>query len=500
MSERTRLVELVQAYVDGMAAADEAAELESLLRDDAEARRVFRSYMELDAALGRVAASRACLRAESNEVTSDLSEPSSNGVESRYAIRGRQRSRAVAAVLASCLVIALLSVWIGRGNSVAWATVVEGGPGVSIESSGNSRPARPGDRLRLGESIHVTDDATARVRLSGFGVAMLGPSTRLERSREARSVELMSGSAEIAVDEHSAGRPWRIRTPQAEAAVSANEFNIASSAGRTALRVTDGRVHLVSLNSGASEDVRGGRRAIVEADSPPMVSSSRPGSALVLTSRRPVHADWDKFNQLVNQKLLNARLWQMGFRVDVRHFEDVQPSDLANRAIVIVSLFDYGVGEPAIERIDLAHADVPVICLEPAGYPQLGMTAAREGTGFAFRSGKSAVKFVAPDHPLAAGLHGKRDGLIRGIIGWGRPLDSATLIAHLLEQPEQAILFAYDAQQMLNGFSAPERRVGLFLDPSGIGEHSQDSWHLLEAAVNWCVELERQPESSKGLL
>jgi hypothetical protein len=39
---------------------DEAAELESLLRDDAEARRVFRSYMELDAALGRVAASTAC--------------------------------------------------------------------------------------------------------------------------------------------------------------------------------------------------------------------------------------------------------------------------------------------------------------------------------------------------------------------------------------------------------------------------------------------------------
>ena len=190
----------------------------------------------------------------------------------------------------------------------------------------------------------------------------------------------------------------------------------------------------------------------------------------------------------------------MGFRVDVRHFEDVQPSDLSDRAIVIVSLFDYGVGEPAIERIDLAHADVPVICLEPAGYLQLGMTAAREGTGFAFRSGKSAVKFVAPNHPLAAKLDGMRDGLLRGIIGWGRPLDSATLIAHLPEHPEQGIVFAYDAQQMLNNFSAPARRVGLFLDPSGISEQSHDSWRLLEAAVNWSVEIDGPKTKSKGTL
>ena len=144
-----------------------------------------------------------------------------------------------------------------------------------------------------------------------------------------------------------------------------------------------------------------------------------------------MHADWDKFNQLVTERLLNARLWQMGFRVDVRYFEDVQRSDLADRAIVIVSLFDYGIGEPALERIDLAHADVPVICLEPAGYQQLGMSAGKEGISFGFRAGHSTLDFVAPQHPLATGLHGARDGLIRGIIGWGRPLDRATTIAHL---------------------------------------------------------------------
>ena len=511
MSEQTRLLELVQRYVDGRATSDETSDLESLLQGDVEARRVFRSYMELDAALERVAAvgrELAPLKVEETEMLTPTKlvaevvrlktvvHSGPNSDEFGYPSARRLISIAVAVVA----MVAASAVWIARGNSVAWATVVESGPGVSIESNGKSRPARPGDRLRVGESINVTDDATARVRLADFGSAMLGPSTRLQRSREGRLMDLISGSAEIAVDQHSEGKTWRIRTPQAEAAVSANEFNIASCAGRTALRVTDGHVHLMSLKSGAHEEVRGGNRAIVEENSSPVVSSSRPGSALVITSRKPVHADWERFNQLVSERLLNARLWQMGFRVDVRHFEDVQPSDLADRAIVIVSLFDYGVGEPAIERIDLAHADVPMICLEPAGYPQLGMTDAREGTGFAFRSGKSAVKFVAPNHPLAAKLDGMRDGLLRGIIGWGRPLDSATLIAHLPEHPEHAIVFAYDAQQMLNNFPAPARRVGLFLDPSSISEQSHDSWRLLEAAVNWCVEIDGTETKSKGTL
>ena len=99
----------------------------------------------------------------------------------------------LSAAIASCALIAVLVLWIVRGNSVAWATVVEGGPGVSIESNGKSRPARPGDRLRVGESINVTEDATARVRLADFGSAMLGPSTRLQRSREARLMDLISG-------------------------------------------------------------------------------------------------------------------------------------------------------------------------------------------------------------------------------------------------------------------------------------------------------------------
>lgn len=498
MNDRETFLELVQRYSDGIATSEELALLQLLLHDDAEARRVFRSYLELDAALERVAQGRRIGMSEHEPAASPRPPHARLGEWQRGMFRWASARWLVSVAIACSALLAVLTLWLGRGSTVAWATVVEGGTGVSIESNGQSRPARAGDRLRHGDVISVTDNATARVRLVGFGSATLGPGTRMNRPADQQLVELNGGFAEFA-SEARRSSTWRIRTPQAEATTASSDFSIASAEGRTSLRVAEGRVQFASLN-GASKEVGSGKRAVVERDSSPVVSSCRSGTALVLTSRRPIHRDWDKFNQLVTEKLLNARLWQMGIRVDVRHFEDVQRSDLADRAIVIVSLFDYGIGEPALERIDLAHADLPVICLEPAGYPPLGMSAGKEGMSFAFRAGHSTVEFVAPQHPLAAGLHGANSGLIRGIIGWGRPLDSATLIAHLPEHPEQAIVFAYDAQQLLSNFSAPARRVGMFLDPSGISEQSQEAWRLLEAAVNWCIEINGPETRSDGTL
>jgi ferric-dicitrate binding protein FerR (iron transport regulator) len=504
VNDRQALLELVQRYADGLATADEVERLQTLLRDDAEARREFRHYLLLDAELARLGSGLSPdATVPQSRCTTDLqsvAEPvaSCEGMQVRRTKTSSGRRRLMGSLAALCVVIVTGMIWFYRGSTTAWATVLEGGPGVSIESHGVSRPARAGDRLRHGDVIAVTDDATARVRLVDFGAATLGPGTRLQRPQNEPLVELSGGFAEFTGDARRSST-WRIRTPQAEATTASSDFSIASAEGRTSLRVAEGRVHFTSLG-GASKEVGSGKRAVVERDSSPVVTSCRSGTALLLTSRRPIHTDWDKFNQLVTEKLLNARLWQMGFRVDVRHYEDVQASDLADRAIVIVSLFDYGIGEPALERIDLAHADVPVICLEPAGYPQLGMSAGKEGISFGFRAGHSPVDFVAPDHPLAAGLHGVRDGLIRSIIGWGRPLDRATTIAHLPDHPEHAVIFAYDSQQMLHSFPAPARRVGLFLDPSDINEHSHHDWRLLEAAVNWCVKVTLQPESSKGLL
>ena len=41
---------------------------------------------------------------------------------------------------------------------------------------------------------------------------------------------------------------------------------------------------------------------------------------------------------LIADRLVVARLWQLGFRVDVRHFDEVQVEDLQDRALLVVSM------------------------------------------------------------------------------------------------------------------------------------------------------------------
>ncbi len=56
MSDRERLLSLTQKYADGIATADDVAQLQALLRDSRVSRSWFREYLELDAALERAAA------------------------------------------------------------------------------------------------------------------------------------------------------------------------------------------------------------------------------------------------------------------------------------------------------------------------------------------------------------------------------------------------------------------------------------------------------------
>ena len=488
MSDRAALLELIRRYVDEALSEAEFQQLQDQLRGDSESRRLFRDYLELDAAIESWSDG---VQMEAPDHEAMIASSSSRSSSARYPASMKRAFR-VLSTLACGVCLIFFAIWVASDHSPVWATVSEVTQGVMIEGNGESRRAQPGDQLRASESIAVTEDASARITVMGLGSATLGPQTRLQRSGNGRSIELANGFARITPDQQKASRPWRIRTPQAEATVTTTEFNIASAEGRTALRVSEGSVHLTSRRSGAAEDVGAGRLAVVESNSPIVVAPCRRGSALIIVSPKPPHAIWNEFNQIISERLLNARLWQMGFRVDVKTFDDVQKSDLEDRAIVIVSLFDDGVGEPAIDRIELAKADIPVICLEPEGFPHLGMTLPLEGVGFGFGRGGSTVEFADIGHPIAAGQPNPGNDLLRATTGWGRPEGEGTLIAHLAGQPQHAVLFVYDRNQLMADLRAPARRVALFLDPYRVDKPRPEEWRLLEEAVKWCVA-EEQP-------
>ena len=491
MNDRSALWNLIQRYTDEIATDSELRQLEETLQNDADARTLFRHYLALDASLSAVADAAAWCRSEANTGIVHAIEQQS----ASYRTVSNQTSTLAKSIalcgVVICLLMMVVALWpLQHRTTHVWATVTEAGPGVNILLNGKLRPASSGDRVHSHEQIVVSDDDAARVSVEGLGIVALGPDTCLRSGHEPRLVELQSGFASVAAEKQKSGQSWRIRTPQAEAAVVGTEFNIASAKGRTALRVSEGVVHLTSLIGGQSERVRGGNRAIVVEGADPDIATCRPGSVLLLTSREPLSNNWDQFNQLLTEKLVNSRMWRLGFHVDVRHYEDVQPGDLRGRSLVIVSLFGYDIGEPALERIGLAAADVPVICLEPAAYPTLGMSAAQDAGGFGFEAGESLVEFVDSSHPLSAGYSGDHADLIRGVIGWGRPAGNDHRIAVLPGNPDQAVVFGYDAGRPMATFPAPARRVGLFLDPTEISEQATTAWNVFEAAVDWAVAVE----------
>lgn len=146
-----------------------------------------------------------------------------------------------------------------------------------------------------------------------------------------------------------------------------------------------------------------------------------------------------------------------------------------------MSVFPEGVGEPALQRIGLSQAQVPVICLEPAGYPVLGLADGPPREAYGFASGTAPVSLAARnEHPILQKLKASPADWFRKIEGRGRPGAAASVLAKIQDQPGHAVWFVYEAgdPMALGGSRAPARRVGLFLDPHRMTDHESPIWDM----------------------
>lgn len=363
---------------------------------------------------------------------------------------------------------------------------------VVLRRDGVEQVARAGMALHSHDTLAVLKDGSAVLDFSDATRAELGPETTVALADPAGASEPMlylhEGFLAVEAATPQSGKKVRVRTHDAQAEVTGTKFTLGAGEQRTNLRVSEGAVQFQRIRDGVSVEVPAGYRSTVAANVDPKPVPSRSGSVLQIVSSDKRFPDWDRFNQLIGERLVSTRLWRLGFRVEVRHYHELQPGDLAGRALVIASLFDYGVGEEALKRAGLADASVPVICLEPAAYPVLGMTGPQEKTDFGFISGTRPVTIAAPEHTLAGGLTAEKDDLFRKIAGWGKPADSALAVVHLAGKPERVVVFAYETGAKMTDRTAPARRVGLFLDPLALDEKATTAWALADAAVAWCIE------------
>ena len=129
----------------------------------------------------------------------------------------------------------------------------------------------------------------------------------------------------------------------------------------------------------------------------------------------------------------------------------------------------------------------PVMTWEPYIYDDMNMTGLAENIDFGKLQG-TTVSINNSAHDMAAGLSGQVLVLKNPIeSSWGKPSNSATVIAVWQGQVTKAAIFAYAKGAEMVGKSAPERRVGFFFNDGVRDETTNDGWKLFDAAVRWTL-------------
>jgi hypothetical protein len=159
--------------------------------------------------------------------------------------------------------------------------------------------------------------------------------------------------------------------------------------------------------------------------------------------------------------------------------DDDAPFDLSGVDLVLVSA--------SVSSIKIADtfrdASSPVLSIELNIWDDMEMTSAQ--TSY---ESQTQLDIVDAGHPMAAGLDvglvtvsGSAETYFSGTVS-----PNAEVVATIAGQSNQAAIFGYNASaEMLNGFTAPARRVGFFANTDGPSTFDSDGWALFDAAVQW---------------
>ncbi|MBN1782152.1 T9SS type A sorting domain-containing protein [bacterium] len=194
-----------------------------------------------------------------------------------------------------------------------------------------------------------------------------------------------------------------------------------------------------------------------------------------------VVADETALNNAENE--LTWRLEDMGFDLTVWGQAASSDEITDGMDLVLVSA-TVSSGTIADNMPGLPDLPVPVINWEPFLYDALGFQAADGGEFSAMD-----IEIIADGHPLAAGL---ATGVVtvatveKGI-SYGTPEGDAEIIAVNTLDPTQAVLFGYDAGDLMAAGPAPARRIGHFLLNDVADAMTEEGWALFDASVNWAM-------------
>ena len=260
-------IELLEQYIDGTLADDDAGRLRTLLRDSAEARAMLRSLATIDFALQDIAATADA------DGRGSLREPNvKEGLDAMVAERTAtiRFNRILLAIAASIIVALTASLYL------QWSSVEQ--PIAKI--SGLSGPLQ-----WTGDGGQVFYDLSVGVELAGGTVEGMTPGSWLELMFNDGSTVTISGNSTLTFSDHGqkelhlgegnlsstvkpqpAGKPMLIYTRSAMLEVIGTRFEVEAELAATTLNVSEGSVRVKRFSDGSTVDVPAMHRVIAAAD------------------------------------------------------------------------------------------------------------------------------------------------------------------------------------------------------------------------------------------
>lgn len=183
-----------------------------------------------------------------------------------------------------------------------------------------------------------------------------------------------------------------------------------------------------------------------------------------------------------NEALFHQRLVERGYEITLVASPQSKASDVEDNCLVILSSHGMS-GDLGGKFRDVT---VPVLVMEGRIRDNMRMVEAPSDCG-ALHPADSVV-IIDDSHPMAGGVSGTVEIYPpKSRVSWGIPMPTAQIVAGDESDETIALIFGFEQGDMLDGISAPARRVAfpaneLNDDPIPAGVD------LFEAAVDWALD------------
>lgn len=184
---------------------------------------------------------------------------------------------------------------------------------------------------------------------------------------------------------------------------------------------------------------------------------------------------------------IQQRLTALGFSVTLRKDSASTSADATGKKLVVIS----STVTSTSVNTKFKTAAVPVLSWEPSLADDFGMTGTVSGTNYGTTDAQTQLSIVAAaSDPMAAGFSGTQTVVSSAsTFTWGQPSSGAVVVARMAGSSSRVAIYRYEKGASMVGFTAPERRVGFFLNDATASALNATGWALTDAAIRWAARL-----------